>query len=42
VIWWRNKSVPQVLGENGRQAVLSKYHWENQASRLKKLYQELA
>ncbi len=42
VIWWQNKSVPQVLGENGRQAVLSKYHWENQASRLKKLYQELA
>ncbi len=40
--WWQNKSVPKVLGENGRQAVLSKYHWENQAIRLKKLYQELA
>ncbi len=40
--WWMNKAVPQVLGENGRQAVLSKYHWENQASRLLKLYQTLA
>jgi glycosyltransferase involved in cell wall biosynthesis len=39
--WWQNKAVPQVLGENGRQAVLLKYHWENQASRLIKLYQEL-
>jgi glycosyltransferase involved in cell wall biosynthesis len=39
--WWQNKATPQVLGENGRQAVLSKYHWENQASRLLKLYQEL-
>ncbi len=40
--WWHNPAVAQVLGENGRQAVLSKYHWENQASRLVTLYQELA
>lgn len=40
--WWINKAVPRVLGENGRQAVLSKYHWENQASRLVQLYHALA
>jgi glycosyltransferase involved in cell wall biosynthesis len=39
--WWQNKALPRALGENGRQAVQSKYHWENQASRLVKLYQEI-
>jgi glycosyltransferase involved in cell wall biosynthesis len=42
VMWWYNKSVPQELGENGRQAVLLKYYWENQANSLVNLYQELA
>jgi glycosyltransferase involved in cell wall biosynthesis len=41
-LWWQNKAVPRRLGENGRQAVLLKYHWENQASRLVQLYQELS
>jgi glycosyltransferase involved in cell wall biosynthesis len=39
--WWENKAVPQVLGENGRQAVLTKYNWENQINRLLILYQGL-
>jgi glycosyltransferase involved in cell wall biosynthesis len=40
--WWGNKAVPKVLGENGRQAILSKYNWENQANRLVELYKKLA
>jgi glycosyltransferase involved in cell wall biosynthesis len=41
VQWWQDKAVPQRLGENGRQSILSKYHWENQAQRLEELYKEL-
>lgn len=40
--WWLNKAEPRRLGENGRHAVLLKYHWENQASRLVQLYRELS
>jgi glycosyltransferase involved in cell wall biosynthesis len=42
VLWWQNKALPRTLGENGRQAVLLKYYWENQADRLVQLYQEVA
>ncbi len=41
VMWWYHKSVPQELGEKGRQAVLFNYYWENQANSLVNLYQEL-
>lgn len=36
--WWNEPSIPRILGENGRQAVLSKYSWENQSGRLSELY----
>jgi len=39
--WWIIPSIPRSLGENGRQAVLSKYNWENQSGRLSMLYQSL-
>ena len=40
--WWQDRSEPQRLGENGRQAVLTKYNWENQVDRLVNLYRSLA
>jgi glycosyltransferase involved in cell wall biosynthesis len=39
--WWNNKTIPCLLGENGRQAVLSKYNWESQISKLLGLYKNL-
>ncbi len=40
--WWQNHNIPVELGENGRQAILSKYNWENQAGKLVDLYRSLA
>ena len=42
VVWWKNNTIPQTLGESGRQAILSKYNWENQINQLVELYQDLA
>jgi len=39
--WWNQPSIPCSLGENGRQAILSKYNWENQSSNLIELYIDL-
>ena len=39
--WWQNKTTPQTLGENGRNAILSKYNWENNSRGLLELYREL-
>jgi glycosyltransferase involved in cell wall biosynthesis len=38
--WYRDKTVPQIMGENGRQAILSKYNWENQINHLINLYRK--
>jgi glycosyltransferase involved in cell wall biosynthesis len=39
--WWNNKVIPKSLGENGRQAILTKYNWETQSSQLLDLYSHL-
>ncbi len=39
--WWNETSVPCSLGENGRQAILSKYNWEREINRLLELYVDL-
>jgi glycosyltransferase involved in cell wall biosynthesis len=39
--WWNETSIPCLLGENGRQAILSKYNWENQFRKLLELYKNL-
>jgi len=36
--WWITPSFPRSIGENGRQAVLTKYNWETQSGRLSMLY----
>jgi glycosyltransferase involved in cell wall biosynthesis len=41
-VWWKNNTLPQTLGESGRQAILSKYNWENQINQLVEFYQDLA
>jgi glycosyltransferase involved in cell wall biosynthesis len=40
--WWQDRSEPARLGENGRQAILTKYNWEKQINRLVELYQSLS
>ena len=40
-IWWKKPSIPRSIGENGRQAVLSRYNWDCQSERLSKLYRQL-
>jgi len=40
--WYQNKAIPQAMGENGRQAVLSEYNWEHQIMGLISLYRSLA
>ncbi|HSB66498.1 MAG TPA: glycosyltransferase family 4 protein [Anaerolineales bacterium] len=39
--WYKDKTIPQTLGENGRQAILNKYNWENQVTHLASLYRTL-
>ena len=39
--WWDAPSIPISLGENGRQAILTKYNWEVQTEWLTSLYTEL-
>jgi glycosyltransferase involved in cell wall biosynthesis len=39
--WYDNKTIPRLLGENGRQAVIAKYNWENQITSLVTLYHTL-
>jgi glycosyltransferase involved in cell wall biosynthesis len=39
--WYRNKTIPQAMGENGRQAILAKYNWENQVTNLITFYHSL-
>jgi glycosyltransferase involved in cell wall biosynthesis len=39
--WWNNPSLPRSIGEAGRQAVLSKYNWENQSKKLSELYNQV-
>ncbi len=41
LLWWQNKSTPQTLGENGRNAILSKFTWENNSLGLIELYRQL-
>jgi len=40
VTWRKDPSIPQSLGENGRQAILSNYNWENQIGKLIELYNQ--
>jgi len=35
--WWNDPAIPRLFGENGRQAVLQKYNWENEVSQLTEL-----
>jgi glycosyltransferase involved in cell wall biosynthesis len=39
--WFHNPTIPQKLGENGKQAILTKYNWENQAWKIVNLYDQL-
>ncbi len=39
--WWHTPASARILGENGRQAILSKYNWESQIIQLGELYREL-
>jgi len=39
--WWKNPDEARRLGENGRQAVLSRYNWERLVNRLDDLYQSI-
>ena len=41
VSWWNDPAIPRSIGENGRQAVLSKYNWEIQSGRLIVLYHKM-
>src|SRR4030042_4934339 len=41
VSWWNDPAIPRSIGENGRQAVLSKYNWEIQSGRLIALYHKM-
>jgi len=40
--WWQNKDTPQTLGENGRNAILTKFNWEHNIPALIDLYRELS
>jgi glycosyltransferase involved in cell wall biosynthesis len=40
--WYENKTIPKILGENGRQAIISKYNWENQIASLIDFYNTLS
>jgi glycosyltransferase involved in cell wall biosynthesis len=40
--WWNEPATPRLLGENGRQSVLSKYNWEILGKKLSDLYIQLA
>ncbi len=39
--WYKDKTIPQVMGENGRTAILEQYNWEKQAVNLINLYRTL-
>ena len=41
LLWWQNIATPQTLGENGRNAILSKLNWENNSLSLIELYRQL-
>lgn len=36
--WHDNKTIPVILGENGRQAIITKYNWDNQIASLTNFY----
>lgn len=39
--WWEHREEARRLGENGRQAVLQKYNWEELMQRLAQVYEQL-
>ncbi len=39
--WWHERSIPQRMGENGRQAVLAAYNWEITGANLVNIYNSL-
>jgi glycosyltransferase involved in cell wall biosynthesis len=42
ILWfYKNPGEAEKLGRNGREAILNKYSWENEAARLTALYQKL-
>lgn len=41
ISWWLKPEIPQRLGENGRQAALKTYNWENLENHLINLYLDL-
>ncbi len=40
--WYRNRAIPQAMGENGRQAILNQYNWDLQINGLVDLYRTFA
>jgi glycosyltransferase involved in cell wall biosynthesis len=40
--WYEDKTIPQVMGENGRQAILNQYNWDQQINNLVNLYRSYA
>ncbi len=40
--WYKNRAIPQAMGENGRQAILNQYNWDLQINGLVDLYRTFA